>query len=108
MAIRLEPQVSRRGAPTFRIAAPDAGQLLMLASDVEQTVTVPAGMTTVSLSSTVPVFWMGRGATPITVPAASRPIGTTEMNPAIRAVTPGDTLRFIAPNAGYVEVAFYV
>ncbi len=108
MATRLQPQVTSKGVSNFRITESDSTHLFLLVPNVEATIEVPAEMSTVSIASTVSTFFMGRGASVITFPAATQSPTELEMNPAIRTVTPGETLRIISNDGGFVEVAFYV
>jgi len=107
MATRLQPQVTSKGVTNFRINKSDDTHLFLLVPNVEVTIAAPVDSHTVSLSTTVGAFFMGRGDTVITFPAATESPTDLEMNPAIRTVEPGETLRIISNAGGFMEVAFY-
>lgn len=90
------------GQPTFAIPFADSVYTRVLAG-VAKTITVPSGAKYAVFSATADV-WVNNGGT-AAVPVADSDVALTELNPAVRAVEPGDVLSLIGTCT--VVVSFY-
>lgn len=94
------------GKTTSVIPASNYSNALLLSAGVAKTVTVPADARVVLFSATGN-FWLRVGGVPA-VPTADILDGTApELNPAGRAIKPGQTLGFVAPAGCAVSLSFY-
>lgn len=94
--------------PTFSINFLPAAfkfQGALLAS-IERTMVVPNNVDTAFFSFVPLGVWVAESGTPITIPAGAFTSTEAELNPGVRNVTPGATLRFIASAATEVGVIF--
>lgn len=96
-----------KGTCDFSLNFPDAGAYTTLAANTEQTYTVPDGYNRAFFSYAVGTnVFVGVGSSSITVPSGSFASSTTELNPSVRQVLGGQTLRFICPTTSYVQISF--
>lgn len=81
----------------------------LLAVDTEQTLTVPLNMTIAKFTFSVGTnVWVRRGSVAVTRPVVPGPVAqNSELNPILRNVDAGDTLRFICETPAEVNVVFY-
>lgn len=95
------------GKVDFSIAFPQAGTSTTLAAGVEQTVTVPSGYNRAFFSYSVGTnVFVSTGSVAAEVPGAAFATTNTELNPSVRQVLGGETLRFISPTVAYVQISF--
>lgn len=78
----------------------------VLAANVAETFTVPAKCDLIIFGQSA-IFYLRSGGT-AAVPAADVTDGTgSEISPAVRRVTPGDTFSLVAPAATIISLACY-
>lgn len=77
-----------------------------LTATVESTVTVPDNVDTVIFEFTPTGVWVAESTTPITLPIGAFTSTESELNPGVRNVTPGQTLRFISSANTEVGIIF--
>ena len=76
---------------------------------VEQTFVIPANATDALFEYAVGTNnFVTIGSTPITVPTVGFSFTDLELNPTIRKVTPGETLRVISDTSSFVIVRFFI
>lgn len=102
------------GAVAYGLEFCDNNQYIELATGVEDTLTVPANTnfnTFQAVFSYTPggSVWVGTGGVAITLPLAGTFSATpAQLNPPVRIVEKGETLRFISADTGTcVGVSFY-
>lgn len=81
----------------------------LLTLDTEQPLVVPANMEVAKFTFSVGTnVWVRVGSVAVTRPLTPVPVAqNSELNPILRNVKPGDTLRFICETAAEVNVVFY-
>ncbi|NIV15596.1 MAG: hypothetical protein GWN62_31355 [Aliifodinibius sp.] len=93
---------------TYGIAFSNTGSYTTLAASTEQTLTVPQEVTDALFQYSVGTnVFVDVGSTPLSLPGGIFTSTTADLNPIIRQVTPGETLRFISDTPAYVKVSFY-
>lgn len=101
------------GAVAYGLRFCDTNQYTVLTTNTEYTLTVPA---TSNYSQFEAVFnytpggsvWVANGSVAITLPTTSFAATSAQLNPTVRLVNKGDTLRFISGDTGtVVGVSFY-
>lgn len=101
------------GAVAYGLSFCDNNQYTVLTTDTEYTLTVP---TTTNFSYFNAVFsitpggnvWASDGATTLTLPTTSFASTQAQLNPTVRLVKAGDTLRFRSGDTGTaIGVSFY-
>lgn len=99
------------GAVSYGLQFSDSNMLLTLAANTETTITAPT-----SSSRYAAVFsyepgtkvWVAMGATPIVLPTNTPANTLAQLNPQVREVAPGATLRFMTSDtSAQVGVSFY-
>lgn len=107
LPIPLAPAATDKLLDSGAINPPVANFILALEANSEHTIVVPDDHYTVSMASTSPEWYMSIGTTPIVIPTTNLTYTPIELNPAIRKVNSGDTLRFISKYACILQVSFY-
>lgn len=96
------------GNVTYEVEWSDTKVATTLAPDVEQTTVVPDGVNLAFFSvSEGTNVWVGRGSAPITLPGAAFASTIAELNPQLRPVEPGETLRFRCATEAEVNVNYF-
>lgn len=108
MIKELHPQATSRGVTNFAINQSDNKNLFVIAANTEKTIVVPVGYTTASITSNLGVYFMAVSTSAITYPSADALDTNLQFSPAVRKVKAGETLRFIANAAGFLQVDFYL
>lgn len=87
----------------------DLGADALLSDGVEQTYTVPNGVTVAIVRYTPGSnVWVTNGTTPLVVPTGAFAQSSNMLSPTAFWVQPGDTIRFVAAGAdAYVNINFY-
>ena len=87
----------------------DRGANAFLLDGVEQTYTVPGGVTVAIVRYTPGTnVFVANGTTPISAPAGAFEETTSMLSPTAFWVQPGDTIRFLSTGSdAYVNVNFY-
>jgi hypothetical protein len=80
---------------------------VILAQGVEQTLTVPANCNLAVFSFTPIGVWVSNSLNVLSLPVAVFSATEGVLNPAVREVKPGDTLRFISGSASAVGITFW-
>lgn len=107
MATKLLLGKDQNGAVVYSLPFPLDGVDTTLSANTEQHTTVPANVDIAffSYSSGSNVFVDIYGTSDL--PGGSFAATTTELNPVVRGVTPGQILSFISDTISYIKVSYY-
>lgn len=104
MAQKLLLSKDQNGNVTYGIPFPKLSFSSLLPTGVELTFTVPDGVNFVIFSFNPGGVWVADSTSTLSLPATPFAPTNGELNPGSRAVSAGDTLRFITANTGDTEV----
>lgn len=101
------------GAVSYGLPFCDNNQYIVLTASTESTLTVPANTNFNKFEAVFAItpggsVWIADGSVTLTLPTTSFTATSAQLNPSVRIVNKGDTLRFISGDtATAVGVSFY-